>query len=160
MHSAPAVSYPVGRSRFHGLLVAMIAAVGAIFLMLWVFRAGALQTRHLVAVMLWSTGLGLAAWHWLRTPTGSLAWDGQGWLWTSQTESCAVVPEVTLDTQGSLLLCLHKQHGNSLWTWPQRQTLPQRWLPFRRALFGRPPPMGDLGDNSALAQDGATGGSQ
>ena len=158
MHSAPAVSYPVGRSRFHGLLVAMMAAVGAIFLMLWVFRAGALQTRHLAAIMLWSSGVGLAAWHWLRTPTGSLAWDGQGWLWTSQTESSTVVPEVTLDTQASLLLCLHAQDGKSVWAWPQRQTLPQRWVPFRRALFGRLPPSGDLADRFAPVQGSAREG--
>jgi hypothetical protein len=158
MHSAPAVSYPVGRSRFHGLLVAMIAASSAVLLMMWVIRSDALQTRHLAAVVLWLASLGLAAWHWLRTPTGSLAWDGLGWIWTCQTESCAVVPEVTLDTQGSLLLYLHTQDGNSLWAWPQRKTLPQRWLPFRRALFGRPPPIGDLGARSPSAQGSASGG--
>ncbi len=160
MHSAPAVSYPVGRSRFHSLLLATLAAVGAVLMMLWLILAGALQMRHLVAVTLWLGGLGLAMWNWWRTPTGSLAWDGQGWLWTSQAESRSVVPEVALDTQGSLLLCLRQPDGNARWVWPQRMALPQRWLPLRRALFGRPPPMGDPVDGLPSAHDESKGSNQ
>lgn len=140
MHSAPAVSYPIRRSRFHGILLAAILVGAALVLTLWIMQMQTVQVQQLVAVLLWMVTSGLAAWGWWHSPTGMLTWDGLGWIWFCREQSVPVVPEVSLDLQGNLLLHLHADSARgSVWIWPEHRLMPQRWLAFRRAVFGKVP---------------------
>ncbi|MFZ4622633.1 MAG: hypothetical protein ACOYNF_00190 [Rhodoferax sp.] len=153
MHSAPAVSYPVGRSRFRDALVLLISLVSALTLLTWTWQADVVTARHLAAGVAWLASTGLAAWHGWRSPTGVLSWDGVGWNWTCANTRLAVVPEVTLDLQTGLLLRLHVGSGLAgLWVWPERRASPQRWLALRRAVFGKIPPALDLGEGVPKVQ--------
>ena len=154
MHSAPAVSYPVGRSRFHGVLLLLMAVLGGMTVLTWLLLTDVLGARHAVALLLWLASTGIATWQWLKTPAGVLAWDGAAWTWCKADEARSVVPEVTLDLQTFLLLKLHTPSGSGLWVWPERQSAPLHWLPLRRALFGQIRVKADQHQpNVPLAQD-------
>ena len=53
MHSAPAVSYPVGRSHFHGVMLAGVLLVSAATLTAWTMQSDTAGIRHLAAALLW-----------------------------------------------------------------------------------------------------------
>ena len=151
MHSAPAVTYPVGRSHFHAALVALIALAGLATMGCWLQQADAIGARYLVAVALWLTSSGLAAWQVWHAPAGILTWDGLGWTWTCAELTQSVVLEVTLDLQAYLVLRLHVNGDKRrLWAWPEMRTSPLRWLTFRRAVFGKMAAQADLTDPAGL----------
>lgn len=147
MHSAPAVSYPVPRSPLLGWTIVATATLGAMTLALWIVQTEHTQARHLGVGLLWLVSAGLAAWHWRQTPAATLTWDGVAWSRVCRNESEWVVPVVMFDVSGCLLLRLHYQQGGVGWACAERSVYPQRWMSFRRAVFGRPP----AGDDAASA---------
>jgi len=150
MHNAPAVSYPVGRSRFHALLLWPIVVLGALTVLGWTWLANAAGLRQWAAVLLWLASSTLAVWHWRRTPVGVLAWDGSVWTWTQADETLPVVPEVALDMQAFLLLKLKRQSSVwRIWVWPEQHTAPLHWLALRRAVFAPVPTAADAAVTAA-----------
>jgi len=140
MHSAPAVDFPVGRSRFQGVVVMVIVGLSALALLVWTIDAPEPGLRQLGTALLWLMGSAWALGQWWRTPEGRLAWDGTAWTWTSDEKAQAVTPEVTLDLQGAMLLRLHSSAQQGVgWVWPERRAHALRWLAFRRAVFGQLP---------------------
>jgi toxin CptA len=138
MHSAPAVSYPVGRSRFHGLLLVLIAGSGALSLSGWTYQSDPLRWHHGVAALVWLLGVAVAGWRWYRAPSGTLIWDGEVWCWVLEQRSRPVKPEVALDLQYQLLLRLSGSADRAdWWVWPERGADPSHWTALRRALFAR-----------------------
>jgi len=139
MHSAPSVTYPVGRSRLTGLLVLSGAVGGVAAATLAAVQAGSLHWIGLLGL-----GIAIAAgtWagvRWWRTPAGHLSWDGQGWTWSPDAMSeGTVVPLgllVCLDLQTVLLLRQPGEWGASRWFWLERSRFPLRWSALRRAVY-------------------------
>jgi hypothetical protein len=145
MHSAPSVSYPVGRSRFAAGLLLGIWSLGVAAVGLWSFqvRAPGRQLGVSLAVVVLS-GL-CAIRNWLRAFQGVLSWDGQTWSWSATGQAEEGVPEVGLDLQRWLLL---RWSGTpvSRWLWLERARQPERWEDLRRAVYSRARPQ-------ALRQD-------
>ncbi len=140
MHSAPSVSYPMGRSRFHGALVLLMALLVALTLLTWLLQVDELGARHLAAVLVWLACTAVAVLNWLKAPLGVLTWDGVAWIWTDGDKALPVQPEVTLDLQVVMLVRLGTGAlRRGIWVWPERQVAPVRWLPLRRAVFGQQP---------------------
>lgn len=139
MHNAPAVSFSVGRSRFHGLLLAWLIVTGGGVLILWSEQVNTLGLRQLGACVLWLIGAGLALQHWWQIPVGALEWDSRGWIWTCNNQSLAVDLDAALDSQNALLLCLQAPGGQRIWLWPERRMAPMHWPDFRRAVFATKP---------------------
>jgi hypothetical protein len=127
----------VGRSRFEGALIGLIAVASAIVVSAWLVQSQILGLPHLIGLCLWLGSTSLAAWHWVRAPLGSLAWNGKCWTWACGTISETVVPNVIFDLQQVLLLQFKIADGASLWIWPERQTTALHWLAFRRAVFNQ-----------------------
>ena len=88
MHSAPAVSFPVGRSRFQAWLTGALIACGVLAVSTWCLQADVLGWRQLLAAALCLMTSWLAGWHWWHTPNGKLAWDGAAWHWAV---GCAIL---------------------------------------------------------------------
>ena len=135
MYSAPAVSYPVGRSHFYGQLLVGALVLGCCSLALWIMQSDACVFRHLAVAALWLGSATVAVVAWLRSPHGLLTWDGQNWTWTCRDVSREVVVSVTLDSQSTLLLHLRVTGASDGWVWLERRIAPTRWLPLRRAVF-------------------------
>lgn len=135
MHSAPAVSYPVGRSRFQGWLLVLTGLAGMLVGLIW-FRQSDLAgwRQGLYAATLLVTCV-IAVQAWRRSPCGSLRWDGQAWSWTERDVSVCAEVTVHLDLQFFLLLRLRTDTGSRIWLWPERRAAVTRWNALRRAVF-------------------------
>jgi toxin CptA len=137
MHSAPAVSYPVGRSRFSGWLVALTALGGVIVGLLWGAAADSVGWRQWLFAMTLLVSCSLAGDAWWRTPLGRLRWDGQAWGWQTVNVRTSGVLSVHLDFQFVLLVSLRTGPGARIWLWPERRAESALWDALRRAIFSR-----------------------
>jgi len=136
MHSAPAVSYPVGRSNFHGCILGLISLAGALAGMLWRHQVDPPAWRQwlFVATLLGTSVAAFGDW-WCHPPCGTLQWDGRGWsLTTPATRLCGPLT-VHVDLQWCLLLCLRADKGKREWLWLVRNGDRAPWNALRRALF-------------------------
>jgi len=148
MHSAPAVSYPVGRSHFHAVLLIGVLTVGAGSLIAWIAQSDAVSLRHVTMAVLWLIS-GWMSWQaWFHSSVGVLTWDGQHWTWVCGDDGRLVDLRVTMDTQHTLLLHLRAPGSPGWWVWLERRTAPMRWLPMRRAVFA--PQSGAHGQDDGL----------
>ncbi|MEO8023257.1 hypothetical protein [Polaromonas sp.] len=150
MHSAPPVTYPMGRSHFQGLALLALWVAGATALVLWWRIAQSVDWR-LWVMLAGVLAFGLAAGRgWKNSPVGHLRWDGQDWCWESQGYRSGMPARhltVALDLQRSLLLRLENHDHATLWLWASRSAMPERWLDLRCAVHSRRRPS---------ASDGAT----
>lgn len=137
MHGAPAVSYPVGRSRFQGWLVGLTGLGGTVAGLLWRHQADPAGWRQWLLALTLLCVCALAADAWRRSPRGSLRWDGQTWSWTAVDASVCGVLTVHLDLQFCLLLSLRLDTGARIWFWPERGAEVMAWNALRRAVFSR-----------------------
>jgi hypothetical protein len=139
MHNAPSVSYPVGRSRFAALLLGSLWLGAAATTLLWVTQLDQPGWRAPVAgVALLGAGA-VAAWAWLRSAQGELAWDGEAW---ARTVGCAASPgtlAVALDLQRAMLLHW-REAGATHWLWLDSASRADRWSDLRRAVYSRARP--------------------
>ncbi len=137
MHSAPALSYPVGRSRLQGWLVGLTGLAGALTGLLWQAAADPAGWRQgLFAITLLGAVI-VAVRAWQRSPPGRLCWDGQAWSWLSVDHSVSGLLAVHLDLQFVLLLSLRPERGARIWLWPERSAELAAWNALRRAVFSR-----------------------
>ena len=135
MHSAPAVTYPVGRSRFYGALVAVVALVSVAVGVLWLDHPGARGWRSWLYAL---SALGMVfvvGWRAFRSPRGSLHWDGEGWTWTTARLPMRATVHLHADFLFCLVLGLRTEDGKHCWLWPERSHDPIRWSALRRAVF-------------------------
>ena len=134
MHNAPAVSFPVGRSRFEGWLLLLGCLLACGLAVIWAQIQGRMDWRVALALM-FSLLVGMAAgWRWLRCRSAILHWDGQHW----RLESVNILPGrviVRLDLQAWLLLEFKTESARSDWFWLDRHLYKGQWSALRRALY-------------------------
>ncbi len=134
MHNAPAVSFPVGRSRFQAWFLWLAWLAGAAVSAYWCCVMDVSGWRRYVALTL-PMAVGVVALSgWRRQASGGLRWDGQLWwfdtLGSTQTGNLVV----HLDFQSFLLLSLRIERGGVRWIWLDRRAAPADWQAFRRAV--------------------------
>ena len=136
MHSAPSVSYPVGRSRFALLLVVLAWLAGAAGIVAWRLQVPA-SLLHSLAVAGVAVAGGAIAWRgWARSPTGMLSWDGTAWTWSAPAGAEPGSVQAVLDIQRVMLL--RWQAGRTTrWLWLERAMQPPSWDDLRRAVYSR-----------------------
>lgn len=137
MHSAPAVSYPVGRSHFQAVVFSLAWLVGLLAGTFWLLEDRAWDWRHALFATLLVLGAGLAARSWQKTSSGTLRWDGQTWWLSADHDPHAGRVNVHLDLQQAMLLSLTTEGGAVHWFWLQRSVSPLTWQAFRRAVHAR-----------------------
>ena len=136
MHSAPAVSYPVGRSHVQAVFLTFIVLVALVTSACWLASALWGWRQGLMAVVLCLSAL--FAWQaWRGTPQGTLIWDGDTWCFSGAQSSVVGAMSVPLDFQFILLLRLTPLSGRPLWLLAERTRHEPLWLPLRRAVFSR-----------------------
>ncbi len=138
LHNAPPVVYPLGRSRFQGLLFLGIWLLGLLVCVLW-FAATRQPDWRMAVALAAVLVAGTAAYSaWSNTPVGQLRWDGKVWCWESlsyQTGAAEYELTVIADAQHVLLLRLENPARARLWLWAERKASPERWLDLRRAVY-------------------------
>ncbi len=137
MHNAPAVTYPVGRSLFHGWMVVAVGLLGSLVLLLWLATPVVPGWRQwFLAGVLIAAVLG-AGDVWRRSPRGTLRWDGHLWEWASSGAAVAGHLVVHLDFQSWMVLSLRADRRQTIWLWPERRSEALSWEALRRAVFSR-----------------------
>jgi toxin CptA len=139
MHSAPSVSYPVGRSPFAGTLLLLIWLVGAVAVGVWWSFVSVGSWRHVVAALTLCAGGAFAARQWWLTPDGVLAWNGETWNWEAPACTQDGSTAVALDLQRCMLL-RWVANGSVSWLWLERSRRSDRWDDVRRAVYSRARP--------------------
>lgn len=137
LHSAPAVGFPVGRSRFEAWVSALAWLAGAATCGGWLWQASPWGWRQGLGVAL-VLGTGTWAWRaWHASTAAVLRWDGQNW-WreTGQAAQTGRVA-VHLDFQNYLLLSLSVEPGSRDWFWLERRAAPPGWNALRRAAYSQ-----------------------
>lgn len=139
MHSAPSVSYPVGRSRFHANGLLAISLTGLATGLLWRQQAQPPAWQQILLVVVWlgSSSAALRSWH--GSPRGILQWDGQVWHWDVGASTLTGQLKVQLDFQRCLLARLRADGGQSTWLWLERGRDAILWDALRRAAFSVAP---------------------
>lgn len=150
MHSAPAVSYPVGRSRDAGRLLSGLWALGAACAGAAVLHLDDMLGGRAALLALGVACAGAATW-WFRrgARSGELRFDGLQWSLSGAQPVPAARAELCLDLQFLLLLRLVAPEGPRCWLWLERRAQPSRWPDLRRAVYSRaptPPLMGRPAD--------------
>ena len=152
MHRPPAVSYTVGRSSGHLVLVALLVCAAVAATVLLAQSAAPPLTKWVVlSILTFSALLALAGW--LRSCTGVLRWDGEAWLWTGFGDVAVNHSALVLDFQQLMLLKLYSEDGAVAWLWLQGANGNRQWLALRRAIVAanhRIPPQ----SHNSLAPEG------
>jgi hypothetical protein len=140
MHNAPAVSYPVGRSSFAGRVMLLVWIIAAAGLAAWRMQVQASFVAVLVAGTVFVASGAFALRAWLRSPPGTLSWDGLAWTWSIASCAHSGTPQVALDAQRVMLLRWLGGSGRPQWLWLEKASRPTHWDDFRRAVYSRASP--------------------
>lgn len=151
MHSAPSVSYPVGRSRVGRTILWVIWAVGACCSCAWRYQNDSNEVRW--AMVLGALVVASLALAWALRPQAArvLRWDGAFWSLSGARPMGMAEAAVALDLQGALLLRLQEAGRATQWLWAERAAAPERWNAMRRAVYCRAPSLQDAGLPTAVA---------
>ena len=135
MHSAPAVSYPVGRSSMRTACLLLPWLLAGLACAVWVLQSEHFSAAHSLALILWLGGAWLVQSELRRQPQGLLTWDGQSWNWGMQGVQCVGRLRPRLDWQQGLLLEFQALDGRGFWLWLERGMSPLVWDGLRRAVY-------------------------
>jgi toxin CptA len=136
MHNAPAVTYPVGRSRFAAAMLGIAWLLGAATTLAWWAQSPSAGWRLVGACILLIAAAGCAVWNWSHAPGGTLTWDGEAWRCSLDRSGLAGGVEVNLDLQQWVLLRWSAGRA-SHWLWLERASCVERWDDLRRAVYSR-----------------------
>ena len=138
MHSAPAVSYPVGRSFVRTLMYLLPALLAGAACMAWTWQSVRLDAWRLLLPLSCLLVCGAAIWACMHPPRGQLVWDGLSWRWEVGTGLQTGGVRARLDWQEGLLLEFRPVKGRTVWLWVERAAAPLFWDGLRRAVFAAP----------------------
>lgn len=137
MHSAPSVSYPVGRSHGAARLLSALWIAGACCSGAALYPFGHMAWRQVLLV----SSVVLTATVARRTLgpvlAADLVFDGQDWSLAGQDASKAARIAVLLDIQSLVLVRLDEPTKRARWLWLERRARPERWQDLRRAIYSR-----------------------
>jgi toxin CptA len=140
MHSAPSVTYPVGRSRWAAALLSLAWLAGAAATLQWTLHHEVSGARLATAWLVLIAAGAVAAWSWQVQPRGSLSWDGARWTWDAPAvRGASGSVRVSVDLQ-QVLLVRWRAEGSAQWLWLERASAPERWADLRRAVYSRARP--------------------
>ena len=137
MHNAPAVSFPVGRSRIQPWFLGGAWLVGAAVCGYWVSVMDVTGWRFGLAVVApVAVGLvALASWTGSKHPMDArLHWDGECWRLETAAASLAGHVATHFDFQAFLLLCIRFEQGGVRWLWLEKSAEVSLWHALRRAV--------------------------
>lgn len=152
---ASAVRYPLRRSAAFGFVIALMVIAGAAVLVAWaLLGAHSYEIGVMAATCLWVFAAASVFQFWQSQWVGSLNWDGRAWSLdgeTAQSVSWVVSeqPEVLLDLQTHVWLCVSCTEHRRVWLWLDRSCQPERWMDLRRAVYARAAPSAHNAEENA-----------
>ena len=153
----PPVSYPLRRSAALAVVLGSLLLLGGGALVAWSVQGA---VKPLVLMVggwgLWVFGVAGAFQCWRSQFCGVLRWDGQHWQVDALHPQgvpwmLSRPPEVHVDAQTHLWMCVMPSGHGSIWLWLERSSQPERWMDLRRAVYSRARPGADTADETAPA---------
>ena len=139
MHSAPSVSFPVGRSHLARRLLWATWGLGAVAFAAWCVQFDGERWRTALLALVLACGAFGAA-RASRLGEGvRLTWDGLHWSCSGSPAFEEAYALIHLDLQSLMLARLHQPGRGAAWLWLDRSAFPSRWLDLRRALHAAAP---------------------
>jgi toxin CptA len=149
MHSAPSVTYPVGRSRGATRILIVLWALGACCAGASCYLFDSAGWRQLLLVLS-VVFAGVAAGFGLRRDGAAvLHFDGLCWSLSGADSTRfvrAAQAAVALDFQSLMLVRLTEPGRARRWIWIEQRAMPERWRDVRRAVYSRTPSAAPAGD--------------
>lgn len=137
MRRAPAVSYSVIRSHWHGRFIALMFTFALGLLGAFVFAQTEIDLRTVVMTGT-LLGAGAFAFHaWKRSPTGILHWDGQHWFWSGFDAHRPCRLALLLDFQRLVVISVVGDGKRVTRLWLEAGRGNPAWMPLRRAIVAR-----------------------
>ena len=142
-YPAPAVQYPVGRSRWLIVVLVLMQLASLAVLVAWLLQgAGAEQHVAMASLLLWAGAALLVLRFWSRLPVGTLRWEGACWhlcrvAGPPVDQTLGEVAVVQLDLQHHMALAFPDARP-AIWLLVERRREPVCWLELRRAVYSRP----------------------
>jgi toxin CptA len=149
MHSAPSVTYPVGRSRGATRLLLVLWALGACCAGASCYLIDSAGWRQLLLVFSVVFSGVAAGFGMRRDGVGTLHFDGIHWSLSGVDASRSVRAAramAALDFQSLMLLRLSEPGRARRWVWVEQRAMPERWRDVRRAVYSRPLSAAPAGD--------------
>ena len=142
MHSAPAVTYPVGPAVILLSLLWALSLAGGGGIVLWSLATAGLGWRQIIAATCWAATAASAFHFWRHRPVGLMRWNGEFWYWDLPVSDIPGHNRVVVDLQIAMLLQwrAHGQHAARapvVWLWVERGARPLDWAALRRAVYSR-----------------------
>ncbi len=144
MNSAPAVSYPVRRSRAHLYVIAGLWLTGLCVWLCWLHGVDVTGWRQGFTFTLLVLAGAAVLRTWWRMPTGELRWDLSAWIRVDANWVISGALAVYLDFQRFLLLKYSGAGGEPRWLLRELRTSPGQWMPLRRAFYAHPRTKGGI----------------
>jgi len=149
MHRAPAVSFPVTRSRWHVRAIVLLSLLALASTLAFAHGQSLYTVRTLIlACATVVVGL-LAVQAWRKSPAGCLRWDGAQWHWSGFAAAQACRLHLQMDFQRVLLVCVSAHAQRPIYLWLEAAADSAAWNAVRRAVVCSP---------SVVAGDGAGDG--
>ncbi len=134
MHSAPAVSYPVGRSSLREACLLLPWLLAGLVCAAWTLQSDHFYAAHGLGLLLWLSGAWLVQAELRRSTEGLLVWDGQSWAWEAGGRRHVGTLRLRLDWLQGVVLEFRPLDGPGVWLWIERGMAPGMWDGLRRAL--------------------------
>ena len=149
MHSAPAVGFQTGRSRWHLAALVLILVSGLLISTAFAANQPPLASAVVFACLVISSGLAILGWK--NSPQGLLQWDGQHWSWSVAGDPQPCSLRLVLDFQTVLLVGVKTDARQLAWIWLEPKSADSKWTALRRAVVAKQEPIGHKpGPNSPL----------
>ena len=138
MHSAPAVGFQTGRSRWHLGAVVLVSVLGFLSWTAFTTTQAQLVSIMVFACLVISSGLAILGWK--NSPQGLLQWDGQHWSWSLAGDPQPCSLRLVLDFQTVLLVGVETDARQLAWIWLEPKSADSKWTALRRAVIAKQEP--------------------
>jgi hypothetical protein len=133
MYRPPAVRYEVAWSRWHLAATAVLGFAAVVATAYFVLQTSSWVIQFTVLGTL-ASAISCTIWGWLRTPHGTLRWDGTLWHWSAWGDVPVAQLQVLMDLQFALALRLRSEAGQHCLLWLEHRSSDANWRAMRRAL--------------------------
>ena len=134
MHSAPAVSYPVGPWSMRPLYLSALAGGSLAAAAFWLQQPAAFGVPAGGILLSCLACLGVTVWASRRDHAGVLKWSAGKWAWDSGGRAHSGELTVLADLQRVVVVVVRCDDGREFWFCLHRRADPALWPALRRAL--------------------------
>ncbi len=154
MHRAPAVNFPVKRSRLQVWLIVCMSQLAVAGLVAFALAQPVLDARTGILALAVFVASSMALLGWRQSPQGDLRWDGQHWYWSGFAENPVCKLRLLMDFQSFVVVNITAKGQAPLSLWLEAIPGDASWKRLRRAIVSSQAESNGKDKNSGLGVQG------